>query len=63
MSIIKNYFKQNNISNWNDICLDEDVKNAKIVGSILDIKERSNKDGKKYGKDDLKRGVWLIKGP
>ena len=24
------------------------LKNANIVGSILDIKERSNKDGRKY---------------
>ena len=26
----------------------KDLKNASIVGSILDIKERSNKDGRKY---------------
>jgi len=42
------YFKQNNIIDWVDIKSNFEIKNAKIVGSILDIKERSNKDGKKY---------------
>jgi len=42
------YFKQNNIIDWEDLKSNLDIKNAKIVGSILDIKERSNKDGKKY---------------
>ena len=44
----KNYFLQNDIIDWNEINNNENLKNAKIVGSILDIKERSNKDGKKY---------------
>jgi len=44
----KNYFQHNNIIEWNQIKLNEDIKSAKIVGSILDIKERSNKQGKKY---------------
>ena len=42
------YFKQNNIIDWEDLKSNLEIKNAKIVGSILDIKERSNKDGKKY---------------
>ena len=44
----KNYFRHNNIIEWNQIKLNEDIKSAKIVGSILDIKERSNKAGRKY---------------
>ena len=36
----KNYFRHNNIIEWNQIKLNEDIKSAKIVGSILDIKER-----------------------
>ena len=44
----KNYFLINNIIDWEEIKNNEDLKSAKIVGSILDIKERSNKDGKKY---------------
>ena len=44
----RNYFQQNNIIDWKELELNTEIKNAKIVGSILDIKERSNKDGKKY---------------
>ena len=44
----KNYFRHNNIIEWNQIKLNEDIKSAKIVGSILDIKDRSNKEGRKY---------------
>ena len=44
----KNYFEQNNIIDWKEIDENKDIKNAQIVASILDIKERSNKDGKKY---------------
>ena len=44
----RNYFEQNNILDWEEIVEDKELKNALIVGSILDIKERSNKDGKKY---------------
>ena len=43
-----NYFQKNNIIDWNELNSNLELKNAKIVGSILDIKERSNKDGKKY---------------
>ncbi|MDC0037754.1 DNA polymerase III subunit alpha [Alphaproteobacteria bacterium] len=44
----KNYFDQNNIVNYKNIIDNSEINNAKIVGSILDIKERSNKEGKKY---------------
>ena len=44
----KNYFEHNNIINYQDIINNYEISNAKIVGSILDIKERSNKEGKKY---------------
>jgi len=44
----KNYFQLNNIIEWNQIKMNVDIKSAKIVGSILDIKDRSNKEGKKY---------------
>jgi len=44
----KNYFKQNNIIDVDELHNNVNIINAKVVGSILDIKERSNKDGKKY---------------
>ena len=44
----KHYFEQNEIIDWKDFEYNKDIKNARIVGSILDIKERSNRDGKKY---------------
>ena len=44
----KNYFQDNNIIEWNQIKLSEDIKFAKIVGSILYIKDRSSKEGRKY---------------
>ena len=44
----KNYFKENMIVDIDDVLLNDEIKHVKIVGSILDIKERSNKDGKKY---------------
>ena len=44
----KNYFKQNEIIDYEDIFLNAETKSAKIVGSVLDIKERSNKEGRKY---------------
>ena len=31
-----------------EILQDKNIQSAKIAGAILDIKERSNKDGKKY---------------
>jgi len=42
-----NFFKKLNIESFEKIEL-ENKKSYKIAGSILDIKERSNKDGKKY---------------
>ena len=44
----KNYFKEKNIIDIDEIYADRDINKAKLVGSILDIKERSNKHGKKY---------------
>ena len=44
----KNYFVENQIVNYEDIIADTDIEKAKVVGSILDIKERSNRDGRKY---------------
>ncbi len=44
----KNFFYHNNILNYQDIINNSEIRSAKIVGSILDIKERSNKEGKKY---------------
>ena len=43
----KAFFHQYNIQNYKDIIKNEQI-NAKICGAILDIKERSNKGGKKY---------------
>ena len=43
-----NYFRKNMILDYDDIINDINIKNTKVSGSILDIKERSNKDGKKY---------------
>ena len=37
-----------NILNYQDILGNGNLRNVKLVGSILDIKERSNRDGKKY---------------
>ena len=44
----KNYFVKNNIVDFDDVIANTDIDHSKIVGAILDIKERSNKDGKKY---------------
>jgi DNA polymerase-3 subunit alpha len=44
----KYYLKEINIKDWNEIDNNEKIKNANILGSILDIKERSNKEGRKY---------------
>ncbi|PPR44184.1 MAG: DNA polymerase III subunit alpha [Alphaproteobacteria bacterium MarineAlpha5_Bin8] len=44
----KNYFKEKNIIDFEEIYADKDIHKAKLAGSILDIKERSNKEGKKY---------------
>jgi DNA polymerase III subunit alpha len=44
----KRFFEIQNISYFNDILMDESVKKLRLCGSVLDIKERSNKDGRKY---------------
>ena len=44
----QHYFEKNGIIDWKDLESNKDIKNARIVGSVLDIKERSNKDGRKY---------------
>ena len=44
----KNYFKENNIMYYDDLTQNKKLKNVRLAGSILDVKERSNKDGKKY---------------
>ena len=38
----------NNIVDFDDVIADNDINNSKVVGAVLDIKERSNKEGKKY---------------
>ena len=42
------FFNLLNISSFNDIDLDQNSKKLRLCGSVLDIKERSNKDGRKY---------------
>ncbi len=44
----KDYFKKSNISEFDEIEKNLNLRNAKLAGAVLDIKERSNKDGKKY---------------
>ena len=44
----KCFFNEIGVIDYEDLILNQDIRNAKLVGSILDIKERSNKDGKKY---------------
>ena len=44
----KKFFEIQNINYFNDVVLDESVKKLRLCGSVLDIKERSNKDGRKY---------------
>ena len=44
----KKFFKENKIIDFEEIISNSDIKYAKVTGSILDIKERSNKDGRKY---------------
>ena len=43
----KEFFETYNIKKYNDIISDNE-NSAKVCGAILDIKERSNKEGKKY---------------
>ena len=42
------FFNINKISQYKDLFNNTKFTNAKLAGSVLDIKERSNKDGKKY---------------
>ena len=42
------FFEIQNINFFNDIDIDENIKKIKLCGSVLDIKERSSKDGRKY---------------
>ncbi|MBL6674777.1 MAG: DNA polymerase III subunit alpha [Alphaproteobacteria bacterium] len=44
----KKFFEIQNINYFNDVVKDESVKKLRLCGSVLDIKERSNKDGRKY---------------
>ena len=42
------FFELQNINLFNNINVNENNKKIKLCGSVLDIKERSNKDGRKY---------------
>ena len=44
----KKFFEIQNINFFNEIEIDENIKKIRLSGSVLDIKERSNKDGRKY---------------
>ena len=42
------FFQLQNIEYFNKIDFNENVKKIRLCGSVLDVKERSNKDGRKY---------------
>ena len=42
------FFELQNIEYFNEINFDASIKKIRLCGSILDVKERSNKDGRKY---------------
>jgi len=44
----RDFYKKYSIINYNEIREDQNIKSAKIAGAVLDVKERSNKEGKKY---------------
>ena len=44
----KKFFDLQKIDFFNNIEINKNIKKIKLCGSVLDIKERSNKDGKKY---------------
>ena len=44
----KKFFEIQNIYFFKDLDIDENIKKLRLCGSVLDIKERSNKDGRKY---------------
>ncbi len=44
----KLFFEYKNIKLFKDIASNNEISTSKVCGAILDIKERSNKDGRKY---------------
>ena len=44
----KQFFQIQNISFFNDLDINDKMNKVRLCGSVLDIKERSNKDGRKY---------------
>jgi len=44
----KNFFFLNNIIDFKEVIENININHSKVVGAILDIKERSNREGKKY---------------
>ena len=42
------FFKLQEISFFNEIDVNDNLKKIRLCGSVLDVKERSNKDGRKY---------------
>ena len=42
------FFEKIGVINHENILKNKKIKNAKLIGSILDIKDRSNKEGRKY---------------
>jgi len=42
------FFDIQNITSFNDFEINNNIKKIKLCGSVLDLKERSNKDGRKY---------------
>ena len=44
----ENFFQMYSITDYKEVLDDKNIKNTKVAGSILDVKERSNKDGRKY---------------
>ncbi len=44
----KLFFEEQKINTFNNLLLNKDMNTSKVCGAVLDIKERSNKDGKKY---------------
>tara|TARA_Y100001970_G_scaffold233177_1_gene290513 strand:+ start:5459 stop:8857 length:3399 start_codon:yes stop_codon:yes gene_type:complete len=44
----RKFFAFQNIISFDEVLNDENIKKIRLCGSVLDIKERSNKDGRKY---------------
>ena len=51
MENTEKFFELENITSFKDYSENIETTSIKVCGAILDIKERSNKDGKKYDKD------------